>query len=239
MTWKIKALAGDSATQEINIERDLLVGRHQATDIVLTQADISRKHAAFLLKEQALWVQDLGSSNGTFVNDVRIAADAVELHAGDVVQFASVAQFTVAVAEQPVEAPVSEIRQPAEAVAVSELNVQPEVVEVAPVIQEVEEEVKTAAQQLSDQGMTQLNERDSNVQLSRDGMPQNISVPKPAPIPEGVDVSATIPEPKPIPVEQPITRAEEEKLEQKNASLGLMSLIALIILALVAWFIFK
>lgn len=235
MTWKIKALAGDSAAQEINIERDLLVGRHQATDIVLPQADISRKHAAFLLKEQALWVQDLGSSNGTFVNDVRIATDAVELHTGDVVQFASAARFTVDVAEQPVEAPVSPIRQPAEAVAVSELNVQPKVEDVALV---VEEEVKTAAQQLSDQGMTQLNERD-NVQLSRDGMPQNISVPKPAPIPEGVDISAATPEPKPIPVEQPITRAEEEKLEQKNASLGLMSLIVLIILALVAWFIFK
>lgn len=236
MTWKIKAHAGDSATQEINIERDLLVGRHQATDIVLPQADISRKHAAFLLKEQALWVQDLGSSNGTFVNDVRIATDAVELNAGDVVQFASAARFTVDVAEQPVEVPVSPIRQPAEAVAVSELNVQPKVEDVAPV---VEEEVKTAAQQLSDQGMTQLNERDNNVQLSRDGMPQNISVPKPAPIPEGVDISAATPEPKPIPVEQPITRAEEEKLEQKNASLGLMSLIVLIILALVAWFIFK
>lgn len=234
MTWKIKALGGDLAAQEINIERDLLVGRHQAADIVLAQADISRKHAAFLLKEQALWVQDLGSSNGTFVNDTRLATEEVELHAGDVVQFASATKFTVVAVAASVDAQVTPLRQPAEAVAVSELSIQPE-----PTVAPVVEEVKTAAQQLSDQGMTQLGERDSNVQLNRDGMPQNVSVPKPAPIPEGVDISAVTPEPKPIPVEQPITRAEEEKLEQKNASLGLMSLIVLIILALVAWFIFK
>ena len=53
MTWKIQAVTGDLAGQEISIERDMLVGRHQSADIVLQQAEISRKHAAFLLKDAA------------------------------------------------------------------------------------------------------------------------------------------------------------------------------------------
>lgn len=47
MTWKIQAITGDLTGQEISIDRDMLVGRHQAADIVLQAAEISRKHAAF------------------------------------------------------------------------------------------------------------------------------------------------------------------------------------------------
>lgn len=233
MTWKIQAITGELTGQEISIDRDMLVGRHQAADIVLQLAEISRKHAAFLLVDQALWVQDLQSSNGTFVNDVQVA-DQVLLKEGDIVQFASL-RFSVLAPAQAVE-PVAEaeqaesamaLEQPSEAVAVSETAQQPE------------DAPKTAAQQMNDQGMPAMSERDANVKLSRDGMPQGISVPKPAPIPEGVDVSAVKPEPAPVPVEQPLTRVEEEKQAQKNASLGLMSLIVLIILAIAAWLFFK
>ncbi len=47
MTWKIQAISGDLTGQEISIDRDMLVGRHQQADIVLQQSEISRKHAAF------------------------------------------------------------------------------------------------------------------------------------------------------------------------------------------------
>lgn len=93
MTWKIQAISGEFTGQEISIDRDMLVGRHQSADLVLQSAEISRKHAAFLLKEQALYVQDLNSSNGTFVNDLRIA-DETLLKEGDIVQFASL-KFSV------------------------------------------------------------------------------------------------------------------------------------------------
>ena len=72
MTWKIQAITGELTGQEISIDRDMLVGRHQSADIVLQAGEISRKHAAFLLKDQALWLQDLNSSNGTFVNGEKI-----------------------------------------------------------------------------------------------------------------------------------------------------------------------
>ncbi|WP_374528395.1 FHA domain-containing protein [Acinetobacter sp.] len=222
MTWKIQAITGEYAGQEISIDRDMLVGRHQEADVLLQSAEVSRKHAALLLKEQALWVQDLNSSNGTFVNDLRVETES-PLQAGDIVQFASF-KFSVlapAQSEEIVEAETV-VEQPAEAVAPSETTAE-----------------KTAAEQMNDQGMPSLTERDGNVQLSRDGMPQNVSVPKPAPIPEGVDVSKATPNPEPIPVEQPVSRVEEERVQQKNASLGLITIIVLVILAILAWVMFK
>ena len=231
MTWKIQAITSELTGQEIGIDRDMVVGRHQSADIVLQAAEISRKHAAFLLKDQALWVQDLNSSNGSFVNDLRIEHETL-LKEGDIVQFASLkfsvlapAQEIVAEPVQPEVIPATE--QPSEAVAVSETEAA-----------QVDEVAKTAAQQMNEQGMPSLTERDREVQVSRDGMPQQVAIPKPAPIPVGVDVQA-VPEPQPIAIEQPVSRVEQVKEEQKNASIGLISIIALIILAIIAWLFFK
>ncbi|TCB82108.1 FHA domain-containing protein [Acinetobacter sp. ANC 4173] len=223
MTWKIQAITGEFTGQEINIDRDMLVGRHQDADVLLQSAEVSRKHAALLLKEQALWVQDLNSSNGTFVNEAKIENES-QLQDGDVVQFASFkfAVFAPAPAVETVEQEEIEVQQPAEAVAPSETAAE-----------------KSAAQHMNEQGMPSLTERDGNVQLTRDGMPQNVSVPKPAPIPEGIDLSQVTPEPEPVPVEQPVSRVEEERTQQKNASLGLITIIVLVILAILTWVMFK
>lgn len=239
MTWKIQAITSELTGQEIGIDRDMVVGRHQSADIVLQAAEISRKHAAFLLKDQALWVQDLNSSNGSFVNDLRIEHETL-LKEGDIVQFASLkfsvlapAQEIVAVtieSAEPVPAQpevISATEQPSEAVAVSETEAV-----------QVEEASKTAAQQMNEQGMPSLTERDREVQVSRDGMPQQVAIPKPAPIPAGIDVQA-VPEPQPIAIEEPVSRVEQVKQEQKNASIGLISIIVLIILAIIAWLLFK
>ncbi|WP_445345409.1 FHA domain-containing protein [Acinetobacter bohemicus] len=241
MTWKIQAITSELTGQEIGIDRDMVVGRHQSADIVLQAAEISRKHAAFLLKDQALWVQDLNSSNGSFVNDLRIEHETL-LKEGDIVQFASLkfsvlapAQEVVAVTIESAEVEAEPVQpevipateQPSEAVAVSETEAA-----------QVEEASKTAAQQMNEQGMPSLTERDREVQVSRDGMPQQVAIPKPAPIPAGVDVQA-VPEPQPIAIEQPVSRVEQVKQEQKNASIGLISIIALIILAIIAWLLFK
>lgn len=48
---------------------------------------ISRRHAHMFLKGGDLWVEDLGSTNGTFVNGKRLAESAVVLREGDGVAF--------------------------------------------------------------------------------------------------------------------------------------------------------
>lgn len=204
MTWKLQAITGEFTGQELNIERDMLVGRHQDADILLQSADISRRHAALLLKDQQLWVQDLNSSNGTFINDTRIEQET-ELHDGDILQFAS---FVFSVL-----APAAETELP-----------------------EIEAEPVTA--NTHDQGMPSIAERAVETPITRDGMPQQVAIPKPAPIPEGVQVQA-VPEPQPVALEEPVSRVAEEKEQQKNASVGLISIIVLIILAVIAWLFFK
>jgi pSer/pThr/pTyr-binding forkhead associated (FHA) protein len=48
---------------------------------------ISRRHAHIFLKGSEPWVEDLGSTNGTFVSGGRLAESAVALHDGDVLAF--------------------------------------------------------------------------------------------------------------------------------------------------------
>ncbi|HAM65699.1 MAG TPA: FHA domain-containing protein [Acinetobacter nosocomialis] len=209
MTWKLQAITGEFTGQEISIDRDMLVGRHQDADLLLQAAEISRRHAALLLKDQLLWVQDLNSSNGTFVNDIRIEQEK-QLHDGDIVQFASFKFSVLALAQENNDLP----------------EIEAEPVQAAP------------AQDLSDQGMPSLAERATEVEVRHDGMPQNISIPKPAPIPEGVNIHAQ-PEQTPVAIEEPVSRVAEEKEQQKNASIGLITIIILVILAVLAWLFFK
>jgi pSer/pThr/pTyr-binding forkhead associated (FHA) protein len=48
---------------------------------------VSRRHAHVFIKGGAPYVEDLGSTNGTFVNGARVGASAVELNSGDSIAF--------------------------------------------------------------------------------------------------------------------------------------------------------
>jgi len=49
------------------------IGRNTANDLVVDEEQISGEHARFFYKEDVLWVEDLESTNGTYVNGKRIA----------------------------------------------------------------------------------------------------------------------------------------------------------------------
>jgi ABC-2 type transport system ATP-binding protein len=80
-------VAGQEAGTELPVGDQLVVGRDPgAADVVLDQdPDVSRRHAAFSAAGAGLIVQDLGSTNGTFVNGHRLE-QAVTLSTGDRVQ---------------------------------------------------------------------------------------------------------------------------------------------------------
>jgi pSer/pThr/pTyr-binding forkhead associated (FHA) protein len=57
---------------EVPLDRDwLVIGRGRGADVVLAEPTISRAHAAIGFEEDAFFVQDLGSTNGTLVNGTR------------------------------------------------------------------------------------------------------------------------------------------------------------------------
>jgi hypothetical protein len=71
-------------------EDHLVVGRATGSDIRLDDEHVSRTHAILRHEDGRVWVQDLGSSGGTFVNGQAVSGPH-ELFPGDVVSFATVA----------------------------------------------------------------------------------------------------------------------------------------------------
>jgi hypothetical protein len=102
----------------------ITIGRSPASDITINDPEISRKHARLARQGGDYAIEDLGSTNGTFVNDRRLAG-LTPLHDGDVIEFgdavkllyeteptlpidlpeASAAVGKTAVSPQPVAAP--------------------------------------------------------------------------------------------------------------------------------------
>ena len=58
------------------------IGRDAGNDIALPDEAASARHAVLELRDGEWWIEDLGSTNGTLVNGVRIAK-AERLRAGD------------------------------------------------------------------------------------------------------------------------------------------------------------
>jgi pSer/pThr/pTyr-binding forkhead associated (FHA) protein len=61
------------ATRRITVDPSLEVGR-EVEGLLLDDAGVSRHHARFWVEDGRLMVTDLGSTNGTTVNGVRITA---------------------------------------------------------------------------------------------------------------------------------------------------------------------
>jgi hypothetical protein len=55
------------------------VGRARTSDIVLDESFVSSTHARFVPRGQFFYVEDLGSTNGTFVNDRRVTEAQLKL----------------------------------------------------------------------------------------------------------------------------------------------------------------
>jgi hypothetical protein len=64
------------------------IGREMGNDVVVSDPQISRRHASLTWDGRQFIIQDLGSANGTFVNGVRLTAPQV-LQPGDVVGLGS------------------------------------------------------------------------------------------------------------------------------------------------------
>lgn len=79
-----------------------LLGRGQDCHIVIDEQGVSRQHAAFHVEESQVLVEDLNSSNGTYINNVEISK--AELKPGDLIAFNDL-QFKLEVMGGVVRAP--------------------------------------------------------------------------------------------------------------------------------------
>lgn len=100
-SWQLIGLSPALADLTIDIDKSLSIGRSDSNDFVLATSQISRQHAKINRIGEQLYVQDLGSSNGTFVNGERISTDAHALQATDELAFADLVFLVV---DAPVDA---------------------------------------------------------------------------------------------------------------------------------------
>lgn len=79
-----KPLAGQSSLS-MKLFR---IGREASSDLLMVDFAISREHAVIELEDDGYHLQDLASSNGSFVNGNRLGKDSVRLEEGDSIRFA-------------------------------------------------------------------------------------------------------------------------------------------------------
>ena len=69
----------------LRMNREIIIGRSSDLDMVLVEDMVSRRHTKISSTDAEVYIQDMGSTNGTFVNGVRISA-ARRLKPGDVIR---------------------------------------------------------------------------------------------------------------------------------------------------------
>src|SRR5918998_1271703 len=76
----------DGERRSFSVTRDItVVGRREDCDLRIPLGEVSRKHCRMVRDGDTLRLEDLGSSNGTFLNGTRVEREAV-LNAGDSIQ---------------------------------------------------------------------------------------------------------------------------------------------------------
>ncbi len=81
----LRGVSGPLFGKIVPIHGRLVIGRGDDCDLVLDEPEMSRKHAMIEINQSEIYLRDLGSSNGTFVNGVQVR-DAT-LHTGDQLAF--------------------------------------------------------------------------------------------------------------------------------------------------------
>lgn len=92
--WRLVAATDWLAGTEFAIDEPMVLGRDSECDITIAGTHLSRKHAKITPLPSGLVIEDLNSSNGTFVNGSKI--DKKTLNNGDEIKFDTVTFYVAA-----------------------------------------------------------------------------------------------------------------------------------------------
>ena len=101
--WRLEGGAGT-----IMLKMRTVFGRDEGCDVTLSGGEVSRKHAELTIEGEQLFVQDLESANGTFVNGKRVTR--ASLADGDELRF-DVLSFVVRGGPKPADAGKTVVRR--------------------------------------------------------------------------------------------------------------------------------
>lgn len=87
----IYRLVGEGVSLELSSEGEYAVGRDATCDLPITDATVSRRHATLLVRGGGAVIRDEGSTNGTYLNGVRLEPNTEHpLQTGDNLQLGGV-----------------------------------------------------------------------------------------------------------------------------------------------------
>jgi pSer/pThr/pTyr-binding forkhead associated (FHA) protein len=119
MDVKLVVTNGSPKKQVIRLRsEETIIGRQRGCDLRIPAPDVSRRHCRLTLRNGSMFVEDLASSNGCYVNGVRIAGEGA-VKPGDMlsigpvtfrVEYALAAMLEPDVPDLPVEAEEEVIR---------------------------------------------------------------------------------------------------------------------------------
>jgi predicted component of type VI protein secretion system len=69
MSLMLEIVEGPGAGKQYDIDRPVVIGRDNTADLVIDDSQASRRHARIEPTGHGAVVEDMGSTNGTFIND--------------------------------------------------------------------------------------------------------------------------------------------------------------------------
>ena len=72
---KLVVVGGDAKSSEVRLNLPTIIGRGKEAGLTVPHALVSRRHTEVFERDGELFVRDLGSLNGTFVNNLKIEGD--------------------------------------------------------------------------------------------------------------------------------------------------------------------
>jgi len=100
-------LAGQILTLDLN---RIILGRDPFSDIVIDDPEVSRYHATLILGNDGYAIQDMGSTNGTFIQDQRLGRDPVSLKDGQTIKLGT--HVTIVYRKAPAADPLATMYRP-------------------------------------------------------------------------------------------------------------------------------
>jgi predicted component of type VI protein secretion system len=79
---RLVVVDGETKARQFELELPAVIGRSRATDVTLGNPLVSRRHCEVFESEGSLMLRDLGSLNGTFVGEARLAEQPMLIEPG-------------------------------------------------------------------------------------------------------------------------------------------------------------
>ncbi|MFO8037216.1 MAG: FHA domain-containing protein [Anaerolineales bacterium] len=92
-----------------SLHDQLVIGRTDSCDVIIPNRQVSRRHSRLMSSDQGVFLEDLNSKNGTFVNG-DIVQEKVPIKDGDVIQIALAQEFIYLSKDATIPLDISDFR---------------------------------------------------------------------------------------------------------------------------------